>query len=135
MRLLFKVLFSNIPESLKYIIMKKFKKIDLTISIALIVGSFIYCPFKLDESLITAYFIVGGWQVISMIVHQYNKWFVTGRSKRSIYHWITLISIITLPLGAAWLLLYTAPFMAIYYTWLCYHEVTVRMQRPLALLK
>jgi hypothetical protein len=32
-------------------------------------------------------------------------------------------------------LLFAAPFMAIYYTWLCYDEVYVKMQRPLAALK
>ncbi|CAN5713052.1 hypothetical protein BH11BAC3_BH11BAC3_43260 [soil metagenome] len=115
--------------------MKKFKTIDLTINVALIIGSVIFGLINRGESFIGGYFVVGIWQVISMVIHAWNKWFTGKRGQRYMYHWITLISVATLPLGSFWILLFTAPFMAIYYTWLCYHEVYVRMQRPLALLK
>ena len=115
--------------------MKKFKTIDFFISTMLITAFTIYCLIKRDESFFIAYFVVGGWQVISMLVHVFNGCFIYKGGSRYIYHWITLVSIITMPIGSIWILLFTAPFMAIYYTWLCYHEVYVKMQRPLALLK
>ena len=115
--------------------MKKLKTIDLFINITMIAGFAIYCLVKQDNSFITAYFVVGGWQVVSMLFHLFNRCFTYKGSNRTIYNWITLVSIVTMPLGSVWILLYTAPFMAVYYTYICYHEVTVKMQRPLAMLK
>ncbi|MEP7144535.1 MAG: hypothetical protein ABI707_16735 [Ferruginibacter sp.] len=115
--------------------MKQFKIIDLFINIALVSGFSVYCLIKQNGSFITGYFVVGGWQVISMLIHVYNKCFTYKSGSRYTYHWITFISLVTMPLGSFLILLFTAPFMAIYYTYLCYHEVYVKMQRPLALLK
>lgn len=115
--------------------MKQFKTIDLIINIAFIIGFPVYWLFKQDDSFFLAYFVTGAWQVTSMLIHQYNRCFTYNKGSRYIYHWITLICLVTLPLGSYWLLLYTAPFMAIYYTYLCYHEVYVKMQRPLAVLR
>ncbi len=115
--------------------MKKFKIIDLSINIALILGFGIYWLIKQDNSFFLAYFVVGGWQLISIMIHAHQKIFTFKKGSRYIYHWVTLICLATLPLGSFWILLFTAPFMAIYYTYLCYHEVYVKMQRPLAGLK
>jgi hypothetical protein len=90
------------------------------------------------------YFVVGGWQVISMIVHAANGWFTEGGSKRYTYHWIVVITFMIVLLGFAiypiliyllFMLLFVSPFMAVYYTWLCFDEVRKMNQRPLALLK
>jgi len=115
--------------------MKRFKTLDLFINIALITGFSIYCLISWDNSILIAYFVVGAWQVISMIIHVYNRCFTYKGGKRFVYHWITFISVITMPMGSVWILAFTAPFMAVYYTCLCYHEVYVKMQRPLAVLK
>lgn len=115
--------------------MKKFKTIDLFINISLIIGFAVYWLINQDDSFFLAYFIVGAWQVISMLFHSYNKCFTYKKGSRYIYHRVTLVSLVTMPLGSFWILLYTAPLMAIYYTYLCYHEVYVKMQRPLAVLK
>jgi len=115
--------------------MKRLKTFDLLINITLIAGFSIYCLFKQDSSYLLAYFVVGAWQVISMIFHAYNRIFTYKGGSRYYYHWVALISLLTIPLGSVWILLFTAPFMAIYYTYLCYHEVYVKMQRPLAVLK
>jgi hypothetical protein len=115
--------------------MKQFKTIDLFVNIILIISFSIYWLIKQDESWITAYFVVGGWQVLSMLYHAYNKCFTYKKGGRYIYHVITFISVITMPLGSVFILFFTAPLMAIYYTCLCYHEVYVKMQRPLAVLK
>ena len=102
----------------------------------LIAGFVIASLIRQDfEFTIYGYFIVGGWQVISMLVHAIMGWFTAGWGTRTIYNWITLVSVMTMPLGSFWILLFTAPFMAIFYTWLCWHEVHVKMRRPLALLK
>ncbi len=115
--------------------MKKFKIADFFISVVMISAFTIYWLIKKDNSFLVAYFTVGGWQVISMVVHVCNKCFINKGGSRNIYHWIALISVVTMPLGSIWILLYTAPLMAVYYAFLCYHEVYVKMQRPLAMLK
>lgn len=120
--------------------MKQFKTIDFWINTGLIISSIIICILEkvnslIDETILVCYFIVGSWQAISMLVHVYNKCFTKKWGSRNIYHWITFIALVTMPCGSFWVLAITAPFMAIYYTWLCYHETYVKMQRPLAILK
>ncbi|MES2429814.1 MAG: hypothetical protein V4556_02690 [Bacteroidota bacterium] len=112
--------------------MKKFKTFDLWTSIILIIGFTIVSLINRDGTFMVGYFVVGGWQVISMIVHTIKKWFIEKRGARRIYHWITLISLATMPIGSFWILLIIAPVMAIYYTWICYYELSYKMQRPLA---
>jgi hypothetical protein len=114
--------------------MKIFKKADVAISVIMIIIS--ACYVRSIEDLITSYFFIGSWQTISMLVHAFKSCFTKKLGRRYIYHWLTFISIITMPLGAAWILLFTAPLMALYYLFICYHETFFKMQeRPLALLK
>ncbi len=116
--------------------MKKFKLFDCWINISLFAVFLIYALVTLDGGiLLTGYFVIGGWQVLSMAIHEYKGWFTEKKSTRRSYHWITLISIITLPVGSFIILLFSAPVMAAYYSWLCYDELYVKMQRPLNLLK
>lgn len=115
--------------------MKKFKKYDVCITIILITGFAIASIINKDYTFILGYFVVGTWQVISMLIHIYNKCFTEKGGKRIIYHWITLVSLVTMPFGSFWILLFTAPFMAVYYTWICFDEVRKMNQRPLVLLK
>jgi hypothetical protein len=115
--------------------MKKFKTIDTWISIILITGFAIATIINRDNTFLLGYFVVGGWQVISMLVHVYYHSFTQKKSIRRSYHWITFISLITMPVGSFWILLFTAPFMAVYYTCLCFDEVRKMNHRPLALLK
>lgn len=116
--------------------MRTYKLIDAIISTALIV--FCLISYFLDPSLekmILYYCIVGGWQTLSMIVHALQKWFTRKQGFRYVYHWITFFSLITLPLGSYWILAFTAPFMAVCYTILCYTELLAKTQRPLSLIK
>lgn len=124
--------------------MKKFKLYDTWISILLIIGFTIFSLVKLDYTFLIGYCVIGGWQIISMIVHGINGWFAQKGSARYRYHCVVAIIIIAALLGilfnsllmfVLYILLFAAPFMAIYYTWLCYNEVYVKMQRPLAILK
>ena len=124
--------------------MKKFKIIDTWISISLVLAGTVVSLAKLDSSFIIAYFVVGGWQMISMLIHAIKGWFTHLKTARYNYHaFVTTTA--ALALLGLWLnpvlyvlmaiLLLAAPVMAIFYTWLCYEEVYVKMQRPLAALK
>ena len=140
MQLLFSHKLSNISESTKYTIMKKLKKIDFWVSVILIaffISAGIISLFTTNffPLAFAGYFVVGGWQAISMAVHAYNHWFTYNKDKRYIYHWVTAIMLITMPVGSYIILLFISPFMAIFYAWVCYEEVYIKMRRPLALLK
>ncbi|MGB4843903.1 MAG: hypothetical protein WBP16_05515 [Ferruginibacter sp.] len=115
--------------------MKKFKEVDAWLSTILIISFTIATIINRDNTFITGYFVVGGWQVISMIVHVQQSCFTENKGKRKVYHWITAIALLTMPVGSFIILLFTAPFMALYYTWLCFDEVRKMNERPLAMLK
>ena len=124
--------------------MKKFKIIDTCISTGLIILFTVWSLIRRDYTFLLGYCIVGGWQMISMIVHAVNGWFTHRKAGRYYYHVavtilaaLSLIGLLVYPVlfMVMVLLLFAAPFMAIYYTWLCYNEVSVKMQRPLAILK
>jgi hypothetical protein len=139
---------SNVSEIIKYTVMKKFKQADLLISLVLIVASIGRGLVTFDGRFIIGYFVVGGWQVISMTVHVVMGWFCKKGTARASYQWAVLfIGLITL-LG--WMipvllfiivlfilfpLLFLSPLMATWYTWLCYEETYIKMKRPMALLK
>jgi hypothetical protein len=120
--------------------MKSFKIADCWISAIWITGFAVASIFYakkhiVNETLVEGYFVVGCWQCISMIVHTIKGYFTQKGSVRYVYHCISLISVITLPVGSYYILYLAAPFMAIFYTWLCYHETFIKMKRPLSLLK
>ena len=124
--------------------MKKFKTIDTWISFGLIIVFTLLSLIKLDYTFLVGYCTVGGWQMISMMIHAINGWFTHRKAGRFNYHFIVAVLAALSLLGlfvfpVLWVvmvvLLFAAPFMAIYYTWLCYNEVYVKMQRPMAALK
>ncbi len=104
--------------------MRIFKITDVLISSILVIVFFIeYIMYPSPEKLFSAYFITGGWQTISMVIHAMKRWCTRKGGARYIYNWITFTSIITMPIGSFWILFLTAPFMALFYTCLCYYEV------------
>ena len=112
--------------------MKKFKKIDFWINVILIVGALVLAATGKEFTFIYGYFIVGGWQVVSMLVHAVNKnWINNAKSARQVYNWITIISLASIPIGGYVILLFLAPFMAVFYTYLCYNETFIKLKRPL----
>ena len=124
--------------------MKKFKTFDVWMNIILIAASLIWSFAGKDFSFIYSYFLVGGWQLISMIVHQNFGWFTGPGSNRSLYHVLVVIILILALAGVLWngllyavmvIMLFASPFMAIIYAGMCYHETYVRMKRPLSILK
>ncbi len=80
--------------------MKNFKIWDMWISIVLIIGFAVASLINQDYTFMIGYFVVGGWQVISMLVHVFYKCFTHLGASRHVYHWITFISLITMPVGS-----------------------------------
>jgi hypothetical protein len=124
--------------------MKQFKIIDFWISSLLIAGFTIVSIFKGSETFMYGYFTVGGWQIISMVIHFINKWFCNKGTVRYNYQravfvliLISLAGLVFKPLLflVLFLLVFAAPVMAVYYTFICHEEIYIKMQRPLALLK
>jgi hypothetical protein len=122
--------------------MKFLKQTDLAISIILITGFSAWYIYN-QEILFTAYFITGGWQVLSMIVHEVMGWFTGKGSGRRVYH---LISGVIILLGVLapfiyifffiyLIMLFAAPVMAVIYSFICYNEIKSLQSRPLTKLK
>ena len=117
--------------------MKRFKQIDLFINIILITGFTVLTVYK-SAYLFMAYFITGGWQVISMLVHAFAGWFTGKNTARRSYHWVSFIIIAMGILGPVvsifyliyFIMLFAAPVMAITYSVICYNELRSLQQRP-----
>ncbi|MBI3719297.1 MAG: hypothetical protein HY252_11995 [Sphingobacteriales bacterium] len=123
--------------------MKTFKLYDLLASIALIIIFLVISLFQRDYSFLIGYFVIGAWQLISMIIHIYYNWFTQKGGKRYYYSCTVFIIIVITVLGFViypfllifYLMLFAAPFMAVYYAWICYKEVIILRRRPLYQLK
>lgn len=116
--------------------MKAFKLIDFYGSIILITAFSINAIIRGNfENTIMAYVVTGAWQLISMIFHLIMGWFTKRGGTRFIYTIISIVCVVTIPAGSVWVLVFTSPFMAIFYTWLCGREIYIRMKRPMDALK
>lgn len=107
--------------------MKTYKQVEIFLNLLLIVSfSISIIALPKNDLLFIAYFIVGALQVTSMIIHELNNWFTAKKSIRRFYHWTTLVLIGLFPTGISfWLLLYTAPLLALFYTYICWKELEV----------
>lgn len=122
--------------------MKTFKLIDVWISIILIFGFTFLCLVNI-EFLFYAYFITGGWQIISMIVHALTGWFMKKGGARQIYIITVAIILSAALLGFVFepflimffFLLFGAPILAIIYTHICYTELSKLKTREQLTLK
>ena len=89
------------------------------------------------------YFLVGGWQFTSMLVHEFAGSFTAKGGRRRYYQNAVYIIVACMLAGIVapaflfifFILVFAAPLMAIYYLFLCYDETYHHMQRPLAKLK
>jgi hypothetical protein len=126
--------------------MKPFKHIDWLVSLSLIVLSIIMILMR-GDAFLYGYFFVGGWQVISMLVHEFAGWFTPKGGLRRCYHRVvfTLVAVGTIAFLFPFLvyatiifgyaLLFATPFMALFYTRMCYDEWKELGRRPLSVLK
>ncbi len=117
--------------------MKMFKLIDAVISslLILITGIWMLVTQEMLAPLLFFYMFVGTWHCISMLVHTFKKWDILGNYVRWCYHFISLVLLIGMPLGTIEILMFTSPFLAIFYTALCFYEIRVINLRPIQLLK
>ncbi len=121
--------------------MKIFKQVDLYINISLIAG-FTIATLINTEILFKAYFIIGGWQLLSMITHAFSSWFMKKGGARSSYHWLVIVILSVVLLGQIitplliifFLLLFGSPVLAIIYTKICCDELKeLKSRRSLSL--
>jgi hypothetical protein len=122
--------------------MKTFKLIDVWISIILISCFAIVCISN-SEFLFYAYFIIGGWQIISMVIHAFTGWFMKKGGARQLYIYTVAIILSLVLLGLFcepfliifFFLLVGSPILALVYTHICYTELNELKQRELLSLK
>lgn len=113
--------------------MELFKKTDCWISTGLITICTIITLVSLTFStLIYCYAVVGGWQVISMLVHLLNHWFMRKGNARSRYHWLSFGLLVAALTGLIippflfiilTILLFISPVLAVVYVSICYTEL------------
>ncbi|WP_207495477.1 hypothetical protein [Aridibaculum aurantiacum] len=118
--------------------MKKIKQIDMIVQLVLVVAFAMAALLDKGKTIIIGYFIVGSWQLASMLVHHVKDWHMHKKS-RQIYHGISYLSVFMLALATVshgpiqnvfWILLLAAPVMAVYYLLLCVHEIVTAEKRP-----
>ncbi len=122
--------------------MKLFKIVDLSISLSLIICS-IMIFFFADQLFVFSYSLLIAWQLTSMLVHVFNKWFTGKRNLRVVYNWTTitilLLAAILVFTPFSFFLLYIMiviwPIMSGMYVCLCYDEIKRLNTRPLGLYK
>jgi len=122
--------------------MKTFKVIDFWLQISIIIGCIIACV-AIPQYALGCYFVVGAVQVLDMIIHELKTWFTNKNSNRYYYHRIVLVCVSLMALTPLinafffiyYLLVFIAPFMAVYYTVICYRETRVVKAKELIHLK
>jgi len=111
--------------------MKNVKAADCIIQGLLIITGFVlgFAAGDLNETLFIGYFLVGGWQVLSVIVHFFYKPPYNTRLRKIyliILGLVLLIVVLSIPMqGIIFVLLgllFVSPVMAIYYLVTCFKE-------------
>jgi len=123
--------------------MKLYKELDFWIQIVLILSCILY-PLLIDSYFLPySYFIVGGWQLLSVGVHWVlPKLYFPAPGRR--HYWQSLLvllvagvlSLLTkLILIYAMLLLIISPLLALWYLYICYVENKVMEHKSFTHLK
>jgi hypothetical protein len=116
--------------------MKRFKQIDIAVQIAAIVASIIYALVDRSTNFIFGYFVVGGLQIISFLVHwaisgtggltpgrRRYGWFLLTVAFLALLCWATPLALIILLYLFLLPMLFVAPVIAIAYSNMCYNEL------------
>ena len=122
--------------------MKKFKTIDFFINMSLLLSALIFWIIQSNQGFYW-YFIVGGWQLTSLVVHYFLDWFRKSTNRKFYHRIIFALLLFSIPamllpyLGMLYLifLLIVSPLIAVWYTVICYVETYVYLERPLARLR
>ncbi|SJZ78622.1 hypothetical protein [Sediminibacterium ginsengisoli] len=119
------------------------KQLDVMGQIILI-AAFVLLGFISIRNGITGYFIVGGWQVLSSLVHIGMGWFSSNKYRKWYYGllvWVVVFFMValvipkTLMLPYLYFILFFSPGMALFYLFICHRETFVMMARPMDQLK
>jgi len=121
--------------------MKIFKSVDVVIQVVTIVLGILIGILNPNYALYP-YFIVGGWQLLSCLIHgffQEHFYPVKGRrfyliSLAVVFIW-AIISIAGQVAFFLYFLLFCSPLMAIWYCFICYKELKLYEQREWIQLK
>jgi hypothetical protein len=116
--------------------MKRFKEIDLVLQVSILFLSAVaIMPYK-EYALIGFYLVLGGWQLVSAIVHQATGFFRSGARRLYTYLCYVLVlllgfSFTAMPFGIFFLyfMVVAGPLMAIYYLVICFTEYRF-LKRP-----
>ncbi|MDB5191566.1 MAG: hypothetical protein JWQ96_1129 [Segetibacter sp.] len=121
--------------------MKTWKIIDLIAQVLMIVGFVIAAIAGNSNAYISGYFIVGAWQLTSMLIHNHNKWHTRKGSPRFIFQIVVVLTIlftaisVIIPLsGFLPTLLFVASVLVVSYALLSYKEIVYYSKRPLELI-
>lgn len=120
--------------------MRHLKLIDFWIQVILIAGCLFYALIS-PNFILTAYFLVGGWQFTSYLIHEFSKDNYYASSKRKYYGRVLLavfiLGVLAIPVwpfyGMGLLIVY--PFLAIWYATICYTELRLLEYKTLIHLK
>jgi hypothetical protein len=122
--------------------MRLFKKIDFWIQVLLIAGSLVFIMFEPSDFL-TCYFVVGGWQIFSCLIHGlFQSHFITHRW-RLLYYRTLLILVISAGLlyitgifvALMIVMLFIPPVLACWYAFTCNEENDLLMKKNFIHLK
>jgi hypothetical protein len=113
--------------------MKRFKQIDCIVQVLLIVGSLLTYFMQASNGVIDGfivYFVVGGWQLLSAVVHLFNKTYNRVLLRR--IYWSTVIALIAGSVFASvndnrlltylYMMLFLTPALTLYYCTICMIE-------------
>lgn len=113
--------------------MKRFKQTDCIVQLLLITGSLLIYFMQLSNGVIDGfmvYFIVGGWQLLSAVVHLFKKTYNKVLLRR--IYWIAVIALIAGSVFASvndnrllmymYVVLFVTPALALYYCTICIIE-------------
>ena len=120
--------------------MKTFKLIDFWGQVSLIAASLLSLMWRPDIVFL-GYFVVGGWQVVSCLLHVSMPGGYLAVHDRKYYNrtliWLLAIGILSIPfwLLYGFCLLIISPFLAIWYASICYAENKLIEHRSLVHLK
>lgn len=130
--------------------MKKYKLVDFIIGNTLIVlFLLVNLTGNNTDFLLSAYLIVGGWQVLSMFIHLFSSHLYIRTHLRKVYEMIIIFllfgGLLCFLLGYLteggsififlYLLLFGSPLLAIYYQVVCYYEYRLLLKKELIHLK
>lgn len=112
----------------------RFKQIDLIVQLLILLATGAMYFVDSNMAFISLYFVFGGWQFMSMLVHLIAKW-NNDHFLRRIYLFALLViviiflislALVTLMIWLFYLLLFVTPVLGLYYVLVCWLELRLK---------